>query len=105
MVQVSMVPDTPENQKAYPQPTTQKVGCGFPLAKLGVLFSLQTGAAIAVIIEVFKTHDVKLAGSIPFWKKEKTYSRAAIAPLRGDTNGYPALVPVAFWIKKHRSAD
>ncbi len=57
---VSM-PDTPENQKAYPQPTTQKVGCGFPLAKLGVLFSLQTGAAIAVIIEVFKTHDVKLA--------------------------------------------
>ena len=57
---VSM-PDTPENQKAYPQPTTQKVGCGFPLAKFGVLFSLQTGAAIAVIIEVFKTHDVKLA--------------------------------------------
>ena len=57
---VSM-PDTPENQKAYPQPKTQKAGCGFPLAKLGVLFSLQTGAAIAIIIEVFKTHDVKLA--------------------------------------------
>ena len=57
---VSM-PDTPENQKAYPQPKSQKAGCGFPLAKLGVLFSLQTGAAIAVIIEVFKTHDVKLA--------------------------------------------
>ncbi len=57
---VSM-PDTPDNQKAYPQPKTQKAGCGFPLAKLGVLFSLQTGAAIAVIIEVFKTHDVKLA--------------------------------------------
>ncbi len=57
---VSM-PDTPENQKAYPQPKSQKAGCGFPLAKLGVLFSLQTGAAIAVIIEVFKIHDVKLA--------------------------------------------
>ena len=23
--------DTPENQKAYPQPTTQKKGCGFPV--------------------------------------------------------------------------
>ncbi len=57
---VSM-PDTADNQKAYPQPKSQKAGCGFPLAKLGVLFSLQTGAAIAVIIEVFKTHDVKLA--------------------------------------------
>ena len=28
---VSM-PDTPENQKAYPQPSSQKAGCGFPLA-------------------------------------------------------------------------
>ena len=56
---VSM-PDTDANQKAYPQPSKQKPGCGFPLAKLGVLFSLKTGAAIAVIIEVFNTHDGKL---------------------------------------------
>ena len=55
---VSM-PDTPENQKAYPQPSSQKAGCGFPLAKIGVLFSLTTGAAIALVIDVFKTHDVK----------------------------------------------
>ena len=26
---VSM-PDTPENQEAYPQPSSQKPGCGFP---------------------------------------------------------------------------
>ena len=57
---VSM-PDTPENQKAYPQPSSQKAGCGFPLAKIGVLFSLKTGAAIALVIDVFKVHDVKLA--------------------------------------------
>ncbi len=57
---VSM-PDSPENQKAYPQPSSQKAGCGFPLAKIGVLFSLTTGAAIALVIDVFKTHDVKLA--------------------------------------------
>ncbi len=55
------MPDTKANQDAYPQPSKQKAGCGFPLAKLGVLFSLKTGAAMAVIIEVFKTHDVKLA--------------------------------------------
>ncbi len=40
---VSM-PDTIENQKAYPQPSSQKPGCGFPIAKIGVLFSLATGA-------------------------------------------------------------
>ena len=54
---VSM-PDTPSNQQAYPQPSSQKAGCGFPLAKIGVLFSIATGSAIAVVIEVFRTHDV-----------------------------------------------
>ncbi len=41
------MPDTVENQKTYPQPTNQKRGCGFPIAKIGVIFSLATGAAIA----------------------------------------------------------
>jgi hypothetical protein len=57
---VSM-PDTAENQKIYPQPSTQAAGCGFPIAKIGVLFSLATGAAIALVIDVLNTHDVKLA--------------------------------------------
>ncbi len=57
---VSM-PDTIDNQKAYPQPSSQKVGCGFPLAKIMVLFSITTGAAIGIVIDVFKTHDIKLA--------------------------------------------
>jgi hypothetical protein len=57
---VSM-PDTEENQKIYPQPSTQSPGCGFPIAKIGVLFSLATGAAIALAIDVLNTHDVKLA--------------------------------------------
>lgn len=55
------MPDTPENQAAYPQPSSQAPGCGFPLAKIGVLFSIATGAAIALAIDVFNTHDVKLA--------------------------------------------
>lgn len=55
------MPDTVENQKAYPQPKTQKAGCGFPIAKIGVIFSLVTGAAVALVINVLNTHDVKLA--------------------------------------------
>jgi hypothetical protein len=57
---VSM-PDTHFNQQAYPQPSTQAPGCGFPIAKIGVLFSLSTGAAIALVIDVLNTHDTKLA--------------------------------------------
>jgi hypothetical protein len=40
---VSM-PDTPPNQSMYPQPPKQKPGLGFPLARIGVLLSLATGA-------------------------------------------------------------
>jgi hypothetical protein len=41
---VSM-PDTPENQQAYPQARTQRPGLGFPIARLVVLFTLATGTA------------------------------------------------------------
>src|SRR6478735_2429484 len=40
---VSM-PDSPENQAAYPQVYNQKPGLGFPLARVAVLLSLATGA-------------------------------------------------------------
>src|SRR5262245_8529267 len=40
---VSM-PDTRENQAAYPQPVVQQEGIGFPLARVAVLLSLATGA-------------------------------------------------------------
>ena len=39
---VSM-PDTPENQEAYPQARTQRKGLGFPVARVVVLLSLATG--------------------------------------------------------------
>ena len=42
---VSM-PDTPENQAAYPQPVAQKPGLGFPLARIGAVFSLACGAIL-----------------------------------------------------------
>ncbi len=40
---VSM-PDTPQNQQKYPQPPQQAKGLGFPLARIGVLLSLASGA-------------------------------------------------------------
>jgi len=42
---VSM-PDTEENQNAYPQSRTQAPGVGFPLARIGVLFSLSVGTVL-----------------------------------------------------------
>jgi len=42
---VSM-PDTPENQRGYPQHPRQKPGCGFPLMRLVVVFALAVGTAL-----------------------------------------------------------
>jgi Transposase DDE domain len=42
---VSM-PDTLENQAAYPQVYNQKVGIGFPIARIGVITSLACGAVL-----------------------------------------------------------
>lgn len=44
---VSM-PDTLENQQAYPQPPQQKPGLGFPLMRIAVVFSLACGAVLDV---------------------------------------------------------
>ena len=44
---VSM-PDTYENQQAYPQPPQQKPGLGFPLMRIAVIFSLACGAVLDV---------------------------------------------------------
>jgi len=38
------MPDTPKNQKEYPQHPNQKRGCGFPIARIVMLLSLATGA-------------------------------------------------------------
>ncbi len=43
---VSM-PDTEENQRLYPQPSSQKKGCGFPVMRIVVIFSLVTGIMLA----------------------------------------------------------
>jgi hypothetical protein len=44
------MPDTPANQRAYPQPGGQKRGLGFPVARLVVVLSLACGAALDLAI-------------------------------------------------------
>ena len=40
------MPDTPENQRIYPQSPRAKPGCGFPLMRIVAIFSLATGALL-----------------------------------------------------------
>ena len=40
------MPDTPENQGAWPQPPTQKTGLGFPLVRLVAILSLNCAAVL-----------------------------------------------------------
>jgi putative transposase len=45
-----LLPDTPANQAAYPQPKTQEPGLGFPVARLVVVFSLAVGTVLEAAI-------------------------------------------------------
>lgn len=58
------MPDTKENQKKWPQPRTQKKGCGFPVAKMLGLFCLSTGAWLGHALSKWKAHDLSLWQSI-----------------------------------------
>ena len=40
------MPDTPSNQQAYPQSREQKPGLGFPIARIGALIGLSSGAML-----------------------------------------------------------
>lgn len=40
------MPDTPKNQREYPQSRSQKPGCGFPLMKIVGIFSLSSGVLL-----------------------------------------------------------
>ena len=54
---VSM-PDTPENQFAYPQVDTQKPGLGFPIARIGTIISLSCGGTHGQLLDCIATHRV-----------------------------------------------
>lgn len=54
------MPDTPENQAAYPQPSSQQKGCGFPMMKLVGLFSLKSGALLHFARGTLHVHENQL---------------------------------------------
>ena len=54
------MPDTAANQKVWPQPTTQKPGCGFPVVKLVACFCLASGALLHWVQGTLKEHDCRL---------------------------------------------
>jgi hypothetical protein len=54
------MPDTAESQKAYPQPGSQKPGCGFPMMKVVGLFCLASGALLEVVRGTLRVHESQL---------------------------------------------
>jgi len=56
---VSM-PDTPKNQKIWPQSSSQTKGCGFPIATLAGCFSLASGALLGWAEGSLRIHERRL---------------------------------------------
>lgn len=44
------MPDTKENQQTYPQPKSQKLGIGFPIARVVAIISCAVGAVLALAL-------------------------------------------------------
>jgi len=69
---VSM-PDTLANQEIWPQSSTQKLGCGFPMARICACFSLKSGALLSYAIGNKKNHEIPL-----FRRQWNTFKRGDI---------------------------
>lgn len=54
------MPDTGANQKRWPQPNSQKAGCGFPMIRLVGLFSLASGGLLQTLTDTFFSNENKL---------------------------------------------
>ncbi len=54
------MPDTPELQKAFPQPPGQLPGCGFPVVQFVALFCWSTGAVLDLAIDAINRHELPL---------------------------------------------
>ncbi len=103
---VSM-PDTPKNQRAYPQSAEQKPGCGFPFMKIVGIFSLSTGVLLDYargnkhqhelnllrrLLDVFKAGELVLA--------DRGFSCYSLLALLWEKN-----VPALMRLHQARNAD
>jgi putative transposase len=48
------MPDTPANQAEYPQMASQRRGCGFPIARIVVVFSLAVGTVLEAALSKYQ---------------------------------------------------
>lgn len=53
--------DTPENQRAYPQPSSQKPGCGFPVMGIHGVLNLSHGGWEGFVTCDARVHDARVA--------------------------------------------
>ena len=58
--------DSPSNQAAYPQPGSQKPGCGFPVARIVGLFDLVTGAVVNLAMGALSDSEIVLWHRLKF---------------------------------------
>lgn len=56
-----LMSDSAANQAEYPQHRNQTPGCGFPIAKMVVIFSLLTGAVVAACIAPFDCSEIVMS--------------------------------------------
>jgi len=67
------MPDTSANQALWPQSSTQKLGCGFPMARICACFSLKSGALLSYALGNKKNHEIPL-----FRRQWHTFKRGDI---------------------------
>lgn len=87
------LPDTAENRQAYPYPSGQRPGCGFPVMELCGLYSLSSGAILKTVQGVWSAHELPMCKDL--WSELRAgdilmgdrlfgaYTLLALLPLRG----------------------
>lgn len=87
------LPDTQKNRDAYPYPSGQRPGCGFPVMQFCGLYSLASGAILNTVQSPWSAHEVPLLRSL--WPELQAgdilmgdrafgaYTILALLPLRG----------------------
>jgi hypothetical protein len=86
------MPDTPELQKAFPQPSGQRPGCGFPMAQFVALFCWSTGAVIDLVVDTIIPHELNLV--------RKLYHHFAAGDVLLADRAYGAYVDIARLLHK-----
>ena len=101
------LPDTQKNQRAYPQSSTQKPGCGFPWLRLLGVFSLSTGVLLDYAKSNKHRHELRL-----LWGLLDQFKAGDLAIADRGFSSYVLMallllrqVPCLFRLHRRRAAD